>query len=199
MVGQHCALVSVNAPSYYLTARPSGYEASVSREIAVLRLMTHPGVARMVASFRWRTGAYLVLEYASRGDLHTQVGVARRAAMLHANRLPVIVPLMFCPWLCSGDQRWLVEFGKYAIHCGRNCCCLGTHSLCWVSAAAADGAPTFTEPTKQPSVSVAFLLLVFLLRRFVFGDLKPENVLLTDSGHAKLTDFGAGEVVLVTP
>jgi serine/threonine protein kinase len=27
--------------------------------------------------------------------------------------------------------------------------------------------------------------------RFVYGDLKPENIVLTSSGHAKLTDFGA--------
>jgi serine/threonine protein kinase len=29
-----------------------GYEASVRREIAVLRLMEHPGVARLITSFR---------------------------------------------------------------------------------------------------------------------------------------------------
>ena len=43
------------------------------REIAVLRRASHPGIARLVASFRWREGAYLVLEYAKFGDLHSQV------------------------------------------------------------------------------------------------------------------------------
>jgi Protein kinase domain/Protein phosphatase 2A regulatory B subunit (B56 family) len=50
--------------------REMGYEASIQREIAVLHLMSHPGIARLVSSFRFNDGAYLVLEYASRGDLH---------------------------------------------------------------------------------------------------------------------------------
>ena len=48
-----------------------GYERSVRREIAVLRQLTHPGISRLVASFRWKGDVYLLLEYASRGDLHT--------------------------------------------------------------------------------------------------------------------------------
>jgi serine/threonine protein kinase len=50
-----------------------GYRPSVAREIAVLRVLSHPGVARLVSAFRvGYTGAvYLVLEYAARGDLHT--------------------------------------------------------------------------------------------------------------------------------
>eukprot|EP00590_Aulacoseira_subarctica_P003129 CAMPEP_0172422308 /NCGR_PEP_ID=MMETSP1064-20121228/8470_1 /TAXON_ID=202472 /ORGANISM="Aulacoseira subarctica , Strain CCAP 1002/5" /LENGTH=679 /DNA_ID=CAMNT_0013163111 /DNA_START=59 /DNA_END=2098 /DNA_ORIENTATION=+ len=47
-----------------------GYEASVNREIAILRVFSHPGIARLVSSFRFQDGAYLVLEYASKGDLH---------------------------------------------------------------------------------------------------------------------------------
>ena len=47
-----------------------GYEVSIQREIAVLYLLSHPGIARLVSSFRFKDGAYLVLEYASRGDLH---------------------------------------------------------------------------------------------------------------------------------
>ena len=50
-----------------------GYESSVQRELAVLRLLGHPGITRLVASFRWRDAAYFVLEYASGGDLHTRV------------------------------------------------------------------------------------------------------------------------------
>lgn len=49
------------------------YEKSVTNEIACLRMFSHPGIARLVSAFRWRDGAYLVLEYASRGDLHTHV------------------------------------------------------------------------------------------------------------------------------
>lgn len=48
-----------------------GYEQSINREIAILRTLSHPGISRLVSSFRFRDGAYLILEYASRGDLHT--------------------------------------------------------------------------------------------------------------------------------
>ena len=37
--------------------------------------MHHPGIARLVSSFRFRDGAYLVLEYCSGGDLHTLLKV----------------------------------------------------------------------------------------------------------------------------
>ena len=40
------------------------------REIVVLRQLSHPGISRLVASFRWRDDIYLLLEYAARGDLH---------------------------------------------------------------------------------------------------------------------------------
>lgn len=49
------------------------YEKSVTNEIACLRILSHPGIARLISAFRWRDGAYLVLEYASRGDLHGHI------------------------------------------------------------------------------------------------------------------------------
>lgn len=47
------------------------YRSSVIREMAILQLLSHPGVSRMVAAFRYKDSAYLVLEYAARGDLHS--------------------------------------------------------------------------------------------------------------------------------
>lgn len=47
-----------------------GYGKNLVREIALLRTLSHPGIARMVSVFKWREGSYLVLEYASKGDLH---------------------------------------------------------------------------------------------------------------------------------
>lgn len=35
--------------------------------------MSHPGIARLISAFRYRDGNYLVLEYASKGDLHSYV------------------------------------------------------------------------------------------------------------------------------
>jgi serine/threonine protein kinase len=48
-----------------------GYKSSVIREMAVLQLLSHPGVSRLVSAFRYSDSAYMVLEYAARGDLHT--------------------------------------------------------------------------------------------------------------------------------
>ena len=104
-----------------------GYEQSINREIAILRIMSHPGIARLISTFRFRDGAYLVLEYASGGDLHSLL--RRNGSIDHASTQFVIGEIVAA--LCS-------------IH---------------------DAG-------------------------FVFGDLKPENCLITESGHVKLTDFG---------
>lgn len=105
-----------------------GYEASVRREVTVLRAVQHPCVARLVASFRYRQGAFLVAELATRGDLHSHV----------------------------------VRHGAVSPACARHIA----------------------------GELVAAMAAVHELG-FAFGDLKPENVLLTGAGHAKLTDFGA--------
>ena len=105
-----------------------GYEHSVRREIAVLRVLSHPGIARLVSSFRFKDGAYLVLEYASRGDLHTLLQT-------------------------SGSLD--------------------------------------SESTKFVMGEVIAALSSIHELGFVYGDLKPENVLITETGHIKITDFGA--------
>jgi serine/threonine protein kinase len=53
-----------------------GYKGSVVREMAVLQMVAHPGFSRLVSSFRYTHSAYLVLEYAGRGDLHSLVIMA---------------------------------------------------------------------------------------------------------------------------
>jgi len=50
-----------------------GYEQSINREIAVLQIMCHPSIARLISAFRFRDGAYLILEYCSGGDLHSLI------------------------------------------------------------------------------------------------------------------------------
>jgi serine/threonine protein kinase len=64
-----------------------GYHASVEREMAVLHLLAHPGVCRLVSAFRYTGNAYMVLEYAARGDLHSFVlslGGGGKRALGHA-------------------------------------------------------------------------------------------------------------------
>lgn len=104
-----------------------GYEASVQRELAVLRILSHPGIARLVSSFRFREGVYLVLEYASCGDLHT---------LLHKNGS-----------LDHDSTRFVIGEVVAALS--------SLHEI-----------------------------------GLVYGDLKPENVVILESGHVKLTDFG---------
>jgi len=53
--------------------REEGLQLNVSREIAVLRMLTHPGIARLVSSFAYKGDAYLVLEFASLGDLQSLI------------------------------------------------------------------------------------------------------------------------------
>eukprot|EP00804_Cyclotella_cryptica_P012370 CCRYP_010834-RA/>CCRYP_010834-RA protein AED:0.00 eAED:0.00 QI:12/-1/1/1/-1/0/1/195/662 len=104
-----------------------GYEQSINREIAILRILSHPGISRLISSFRFRDGAYLVLEYASGGDLHT---------LLRNNG--------------SLDH----------------------------------------ESTKFVIGSVAAALWSIHELGFVYADCKPENILIMETGHVKITDFG---------
>jgi serine/threonine protein kinase len=121
---RHVAVKRVSGAT--LTA--SRYVTACAREVAALRAVTHPGVARLVTAFRWHGDVCMVLELATGGDL--QGAIAARG------RLPVL---------------------NTAFLTGELVAALG-------------------------AVHDAGL---------AFGDLKPENVLLTASGHAKLTDFGA--------
>ena len=104
-----------------------GYEASVQRELAVLRILSHPGIARLISSFRFREGVYLVLEYASGGDLHS---------LLRKNGS-----------LDHDSTRFVIGEVVAAL--------ASIHEL-----------------------------------GLVYGDLKPENIVITEPGHVKLTDFG---------
>lgn len=109
-----------------------GYEASIQRELAVLRILSHPSIARMISSFRFREGVYLVLEYASCGDLHT---------LLKTNGS-----------LDHDSTRFVI---------GEVTCALASiHEI-----------------------------------GLGYFDLKPENIIITESGHLKLTDFGGSRPV----
>jgi Serine/threonine protein kinase len=90
--------------------------------------MGHPCISRLISSFRFRDGAYLVLEYAAGGDLHS---LLKRNGSIDED-----------------STRFVIGEVISALHY--------IHEL-----------------------------------GFVFADLKPENVLITELGHIKLTDFGA--------
>lgn len=52
-----------------------------------------------------------------------------------------------------------------------------------------------TPPLRSPAPQVTAALRAVHAAGLVYGDLKPENVLLHESGHAKLGDFGAARAV----
>mmetsp|Transcript_23610 Transcript_23610/g.65508 ORF Transcript_23610/g.65508 Transcript_23610/m.65508 type:complete len:1178 (+) Transcript_23610:69-3602(+) len=109
-----------------------GYEAPIQRELAVLRVLSHPCIARMISSFRFREGVYVVLEYASGGDLHTLLKT--NGSLDHESTRFVV-----------GE----VTSALASIH----------------------------------EIGLGYF------------DLKPENIVITESGHVKLTDFGGSRPV----
>ena len=60
------------------TLEAHSYAAAVRREMAVLRMLTHPNICRLVSAFRWGGGVYLVLEHGHGGDGHTLLQRLRR-------------------------------------------------------------------------------------------------------------------------
>jgi len=112
----------------YDTIRKENYGENILREISCLRRLSHPSIARLISSFRWRDGIYLVLEYGACGDLHTYV---RRNGPLSENSAKIVV----------GE----VGTALAAVH----------------------------------------------EAGFIYGDLKPENIVITATKHVKLADFGA--------
>ena len=112
----------------FATIKKNKYLGNIAREIACLEKLAHPGIARLLASFYWRDGVYLVLEYGARGDLYTFIRSCGP----------------------QGESTVKILLGEL----------------------------------------VAALLAVHECG-FVYGDLKPENVVITVDRHLKLTDFGA--------
>ena len=104
------------------------YGENILREICCLRQLAHPSIARLISSFKWRDGIYLVLEYGSLGDLHSYI---RSNGPIDS----------VCAKIVIGE----IATALVTVHeCG-----------------------------------------------FVYGDLKPENVVITATRHIKLADFGA--------
>jgi Protein kinase domain len=66
------------------------YGSAVIREMAVLQMVSHPGFARLISLFRYTHSAYLVLEYAGRGDLHSMV---IRRGPKRKGQSPISLPL----------------------------------------------------------------------------------------------------------
>jgi serine/threonine protein kinase len=71
------------------------YMASAIREMAVLQMLSHPGVARLISNFRYKDSAYMVLEYASRGDLHSYLIAGGKLSYLHTRYVLIFFRAIF--------------------------------------------------------------------------------------------------------
>jgi serine/threonine protein kinase len=135
-----------------------GYSRSVEREIASLRILANPNIARLVSEFRFRDGAYLVLEYASK-YVRVQgwgMGTGRITSLSNS-----VSPRR------SGDL----------------------HTLIFDNGSLDDDSAQFVIGEVLAALSSIHDA------GFMFGDLKPENVLITEAGHIKLGDFGGCRAV----
>ena len=112
------------------TIKKNNYGENILREICCLRQLAHPSIARLISSFKWRDGIYLVLEYGSLGDMHSYI---RSQGALVADSV--------CAKIVAGE--------------------------------------------------IATALVTVHESGFVYGDLKPENIVITATRHIKLADFGA--------
>ena len=108
--------------------RQQAYEANVEREQRIMATFHHPNVTSLIATCSNDHHLYFVLEYASKGDLHTHIA--------GLGSFSVATTRFIAAEILRGMEH--------------------LHGL-----------------------------------RVVWGDCKPENVLVHASGHVKLTDFGS--------
>lgn len=113
---------------YAVKQIPKEQEAVATREAKMMDMVNHPNCTRLIALYTTMDYINLVIEYASKGDLHGII----------ANLGSLDVP-----------------------------------------------------SAKFIAAEVASALGAFHAKELVFGDLKPENVLIHENGHAKLGDYGA--------
>ena len=112
--------------------KSQGAEENIAREIQIMKMVSHPSITRLVGTCVSEKRLYLVLEYASKGDLHN-----------HLSRL-----------------------GSLSVDAAR-----------FVTA------------------EIVLGLEALHAQGIIYGDLKPENVLVHSNGHVKLADFGSARFV----
>ena len=113
---------------YAVKQIPKEQETVAYREAKMMDLVSHPNCTRLIALYTTMDFINLVIEYASKGDLHTIIA----------------------------------NFGSLDV-----------------------------DSARFIAAEVASALHAFHKAQLVFGDLKPENVLIHENGHAKLGDYGA--------
>eukprot|EP01129_Flabellula_baltica_P001737 TRINITY_DN11663_c0_g1_i2.p1 TRINITY_DN11663_c0_g1~~TRINITY_DN11663_c0_g1_i2.p1 ORF type:complete len:664 (-),score=119.10 TRINITY_DN11663_c0_g1_i2:29-2020(-) len=108
------------------------YRENIEREVNILNMLNHANIISLVSYFEFQDNIYLVLEYASGGDLHDT----------------------------------LTKIGS------------------------------LTEESAKFMIAEIIVALEYIHSLdIIYGDLKPENVLIHKTGHVKLADFGSAKFV----
>ena len=165
-------------------------------QIRVLNLLMHPAVVRFVGSFETETSIYIALEYMASGDLQQVEHVTEMRQRTHTHILCVTpytqhpTPNAQRPTPYNHTLHSLVLPLKASLPVP----ILKPTPLPPLQALAQKGSLS-VKASRFITAEIITGLQHMHSQGVVYGDLKPENVLLDAKNHCKLSDFGSCRIV----